>query len=256
MKTLFLLLGLAVALQAQTTKILPDCAFSVAISGAGASATGANTSTGCSVWLVSWEGPAGGGYSVTVQSAPTGSGGGAGTWATYAGSVSSGSNPSTDRFGTVALFGYVPFIRVSWNGSGTLSGRIFGWKDPGAIGSSGGSSSSSTGYGLPACTNAPLRLAISVTGTGATEVIPATSGQIIRICKIQFAGDTATGLRFVQGGGTNCGTGTTNVSGVFANTTALAFDYDGSLILSSGNAFCLSSSVASAIGGLVTYVKE
>lgn len=254
------LVALAINARCQTSavKYTPDCLFTATIDTAGtstvaANGNGDNRSIGCNLWVAVWEVGGGGSPVVTIQSAST-NGSSPGAWSTFGGSVSSGANPTTGAVGTIVLVGFQPWVRFRLqSGAGVLTGRLLGYRNPG--GGSGGSSSS-TGYGLPACFTAPQRAVVSVTGTGNTQIVGATAGQKINVCKLLFAGDVGSGLRLVEGTGTNCGTGTANISGVFANTTGFSFDFDGALQTQTGNALCLASSVASAIGGLIIYVKD
>lgn len=269
---LFLLILTTLRLQAQNTnvQINPQCVLSFQLSANGNSSSFDNRYWGCDNWAVSWEtfgaSPA---SSLTFQQAPSNAAGAsAGTFTTFSGTPLTGANPSTATLGSVTIQGYSPWVRVNVAGlSGTARGMILGCRLPCSLssGSGGGGSSSVTvtnfpniGYGLPACTSAPSRATISIAGTGSTEIIAASGSTSIKICKIQLAGNAATTLQFSQGTGTNCGTGTSNIFGGsgLPNVTNVAFDYDGGMILSASQAFCVSSSVASAISGVVTYVQN
>jgi hypothetical protein len=267
----FLFLLLTPLATGQTTvQINPQCVLSFSIAANGNSSSFNNTNWGCNNWAISYEiygaTPAG---TVTFQQAPSNSAGtAAGTFTTFSGTPLTGSNPSTATLSSITIQGYAPWVRVNASGlTGTLRGMILGCRLPCSLssGSGGGGSSSVTvtnfpniGYGLPACTSTPSRAVISLTGTGLSQVIAASGSTSIKICKIQLAGNAATTLQFSQGTGSNCATGTSNIFGGsgLPNVTNVAFDYDGGMILDASQAFCISSSVAAAISGVVTYVQN
>lgn len=263
-----LLLAVASCAIAQTSnvKVTPDCLFTGSVSGSGSSSVtaggnGDNRSLGCNFWVVVWEVTGGGSPTVTVQSATTASGVPV-SWGTFAGTVTTGANPSTDAVGTTVLTGYVPWIRTTLASGGTMTVRMFGYRYPGssAGGGGGGGGGSVTvtniGYGLPACSLSPSRAVVSIAGTGSTIVIPPSGSTVIKLCKVQILGNAATTLQFFQGTGVGCATGTGPLTGAMPNVTGVVFDYDGGMILAAGQAFCVSSSVAAALGGVVTYVQN
>jgi hypothetical protein len=263
------------AAQTSTVKVSPDCLFTGTVSGSGvtvvaANGNGDNRSIGCSSWVVVWEVTGGGSPTVTIQSAVT-VGGSPVSWVTFAGTVLVGANPSTATVGTVALSGFVPWVRVQLANGGTLSVRMFGYRNT-ASGSGGGGGGNVTvnnfpnpqntapnvAYGLPACSLAPSRQSVSISGTGALQIVGSSGTTSIKLCKVQLAANTATTIQFLQGTGVNCGTGTGAIFGGagLPNVTNVALDYDGGMILSAGQAFCISSTVAAAISGVVTYVQN
>lgn len=99
--------------------------------------------------------------------------------------------------------------------------------------------------------------AFDLTGSGNTEIVPLTGGQTIRVCHVSLAAASALDLRFTRGTGTNCGTGTANVSGLYRNITALALDPTNKAPMrsASGEALCINQSAAVNSGGIVIFAK-
>lgn len=93
--------------------------------------------------------------------------------------------------------------------------------------------------------------------SGTLEIVALTSLQTIRICHISLSSTVATNITLVYGTGTNCGTGTTSLSGAYQQVTSMALDFGatGALRPAVSNAFCVTSSVSATVGGLVTYAK-
>jgi hypothetical protein len=104
----------------------------------------------------------------------------------------------------------------------------------------------------------PNTLRVSVAATGPTEIIPLTAGQTIRVCSFSAttAGMVSLDVSFVRGTGTNCGTGTATIAGIYSTITALdLFSKDAPLTVTQGNALCLTNSAATAFTGVVIYAK-
>lgn len=101
------------------------------------------------------------------------------------------------------------------------------------------------------------QLAFDLTGSGNTEIVPLTGGQTIRVCHVSLAAASALDVRFTRGTGTNCGTGTANVSGLYRNITALALDFSNKspMLSASGEALCINQSAAVNSGGIVIFSK-
>jgi hypothetical protein len=123
-RSLVLLLG-AVLLRGS------DCSISFNLSAVGNSATMDNRNRGCVNWGLTYSATGFTGLTVTFQSAPDSSGA-AGTFVTYAGTLVSGSNPSTTITQTSSVYtGYFPWLRVNLSGlvgSGSVTGTLTGWK--------------------------------------------------------------------------------------------------------------------------------
>lgn len=99
---------------------------------------------------------------------------------------------------------------------------------------------------------------ISLSAATDAIIVPLTSGKTTKICHVYFSSDTAAGVTFRQGTGTNCGTNTVAISGAFANVTAMALDpgAEGALLTTvAARDVCLHFSTAVTAGGFVTYAQ-
>jgi hypothetical protein len=101
-----------------------------------------NRQTGLNNWILTYDQIGAGALQIVLQSAPN-VGGVPGTWVTFAGTVITGSNPSTATpSGSICIVGYQPFIRVlSVSQSALIVGLLAGFRTSGTIPASGGTSS-------------------------------------------------------------------------------------------------------------------
>lgn len=105
------------------------------------------------------------------------------------------------------------------------------------------------------CTSSAV---VNVTAAATTEIVALTAAQTIRVCSFVTTISLSGTAQFVYGTGTNCGTGTTNLTGAMALATASPVSIssgNGSLFrTASANALCLSA-VTGNVTGFVTYAK-
>ncbi len=102
----------------------------------------------------------------------------------------------------------------------------------------------------------------SVAVTAGGQLVALASGQKVYAC--QFAatlGGTNPTVTFQYGTGTNCGTGTTNLSGALApapNGTELVMGYSGSIFsTAASNALCISlGGTSPTVAGVLTFVQQ
>lgn len=100
---------------------------------------------------------------------------------------------------------------------------------------------------------------VSISTATTTEVIALVTGKPIYITSfgIHSAGTTTT--KFVYGTGTNCGTGTTDLTDVFDLTASdgmvLGNGTGMVLYVPPGNAFCVTNTAAVHVGGSVSYAQ-
>lgn len=119
-----------------------------------------------------------------------------------------------------------------------------------------GSGASGTLYGMTACNSSA---AVSV-GPGTTvELVSLTASRAVRVCAFTIDADTAASTaQFVYGTGTNCGTGTTNLTGAYALGVGQSVNVGSGLgelfKTAAGNALCLTA-VTGTIAGHVSYAK-
>jgi len=249
MKHLLLLLAAAGALFAQapsqTVKTGPDCVLSFTFTTSVTSQNLDNRYKLCNTWVVSYVSTGWATVDLTVQSAPD-SGGTPGSWGAFAGTVVSGSNPiSGATYNSAAFSGFVPWVRVTASVTGlagTIRGTVLGWASrPAPV-------LTATG-----CVN---QSSITLTGSGDTEIIAATTGRTVRICELYLAAASAEDVKLTRGTGTNCGTGTANITGLFRQVTALNINSSNGIRGSSGSAICINQSGAVNSGGVVIYALE
>lgn len=105
------------------------------------------------------------------------------------------------------------------------------------------------------CANSAV---INVTAAATTELVSLTASQVIRVCSFTITESLSGTAKFVYGTGSNCGTGTTDLTGAMAVGTNSAISQssgNGSLFrTASANALCLTA-VTGNITGFVTYAK-
>lgn len=168
--SLFILLcGLTLSqgkLHAQNpTPVPPDCVIFINNwTTAQSSSSFPNYFTACQTWTLQYTSVGFTALTLEVQSAPSATSSTAGTFVTYAGTVSTGINPNTNTSGRVSTFSNglvdIPWIRVNLSGlmgSGTVFGVLYGYKT-GYAGSGGG------GGGAVTCGTVSLELCYNNAG--------------------------------------------------------------------------------------------
>lgn len=103
----------------------------------------------------------------------------------------------------------------------------------------------------------PLSAPITfVAASGTLQIVGLTASQIIRVCHVSLASDTTTNITLIHGTGTNCAT-PTNFTGAYNGIKTLALDFgpEAALRTLASEEFCISSSAAATIGGVVSYAK-
>ncbi len=104
------------------------------------------------------------------------------------------------------------------------------------------------------CTN---QAAFNLSGAGDTQIIALSGSTTIRICHISMSTTPAENIKITRGTGSNCGSGTTDVTGLYIGVTALAFDFTPQAPLkgAASGAICVNQSNAQATGGVVIYAQ-
>lgn len=104
----------------------------------------------------------------------------------------------------------------------------------------------------------PLSAVVNVTAGATTEIVALTASQVIRVCSFAVSMSAAGTAQFVYGTGTNCGTGTTSITGAIPLATGTPLELSaglGSLFrTASANALCVAA-VTGNVVGFVSYVK-
>jgi hypothetical protein len=275
----------------------PDCARTFMFSGTNAggvtqgysnygpgvgSADGGN---GCTFWMLAVSSEGFTAYTVTVQQAPSLTGTTPGTYVTYGGTVSSGTNPitcaamcapsSAQTFLSNGTVG-VPWIRANVSGvagTGVIYGVLLGWNFANAAGGGGGGGGGSGCVGTvttPCVTGAENSSAaavtdfvcdktatIAITASGLTQIVPLSAGKSIRVCHISVSNLAASTVQVESGTGSNCAAATTAVTGVYQNVATMALDFDARAtpVITSGQALCLNYGTATTAGGVVQYAQ-
>jgi hypothetical protein len=105
-----------------------------------------------------------------------------------------------------------------------------------------------------ACTN---RAVFNLSGAGDTQIIAASGSTVVRICHISLSTTPPEDIKITQGTGVNCATGPADLTGLYKQVTALAFDFGnvGALRSSASQAICINQSLAQATGGVVIYAQ-
>lgn len=102
-------------------------------------------------------------------------------------------------------------------------------------------------------------VAISVSTATTTQLVALASGQVIHVTSLSVVAGGTGNIRFVYGTGSNCGTGTTNLTGDYplvANAgLSLGSGLGPALFVPAGNALCVTTSAAVAMGGHVTHTQ-
>lgn len=106
--------------------------------------------------------------------------------------------------------------------------------------------------------------AITALGAATTQMVAASGSTKIRVCSavLSQTGTTATNVKFVEGTGSNCGTGQTNVTGTVAafgtsvGTIALGLSPTGAITTNTGgDALCATGSAAGAVDITISYAQ-
>jgi hypothetical protein len=249
----------SLAFSQTANKVAPDCDIPFTLTGAGSSSTAAGSCAqnlqGVRFWSVIYQSNGFSGLTLTMQEAPD-SNGVPGSWSTF--TAASGTNPMTSTTGVNAdttYLDYAPWVRVTLSGlsgSGKVTGHIYGSKLPGS--GSGGSGGGGGGGGsgcvgtiatpcqigvdnngslLPALGDStgkilngayPTIAAVSLSSSGLTQIIAASSGNTTTIAHYSISFASSVSFQLEYGTGTNCGTGTTAITGVYQPLTAIAID--------------------------------
>jgi hypothetical protein len=106
-----------------------------------------------------------------------------------------------------------------------------------------------------ACPNTAV---VNVTAGSTTEIVALTASQIIRVCGFSISMSAAGTAKFVQGTGTNCGTGTGDITGAMTLATGTPWQIHGGsnsvLRAAVSNALCVVAATGNAVG-FINYAK-
>jgi len=262
---------------AQTSPTSPNPGFS-------------NLTNGCTTWNVSYANTGFSAISLTFQSAPNVSGA-AGTWVTFANpTILAGVNPNTNTTGNFTwLTGYNPWVRMilsSATGTGEVDGAVYGYRIPSA-GATGTGTQTVTGtvtanqgtagasawpvslaslpalpanqsvnvnqVGGAAASGCPNTATVSVTAGDTTQIVALSGSTNIKVCSMAISMTAAGTAQFVSGTGSNCGSGTANITGAIPLATGVPLSLAapiGGTLLSAGasNALCIAAVTGNVVG--------
>lgn len=266
MKRLFYLFALALPLAAQpTAPIQPDCFIQFnAKATAGVSASFDNRNLGCVDWTIVYTTQGFATISFEFDSAPD-SNGTPGAFVAFAGTLVSGTNPSTTTGQSLMQFsGYFPWLRLnlaSKTGTGTITANAFGFR-PIAFNTvkSQQNITQIGGLNVFACTGSgtTAQAIINLSSSGNTQIIPASGSNRTQICHISISFASAVDFKLTSGTGSNCGSGTADVTGLYKNTVAPALDFSpfSPLVSPASQAVCANISANVVGGGIVIFTQQ
>lgn len=260
----FLVSAFSLRVSAQnSTLINPDClvAFNITAQlGTGPVAGGYdNRQIGCNSWQLQYQAGGFSAVALAIQSSVD-----SGTFGTMPGTAIFGTNPltsTTTASNLIQTYGanFPAFVRVqatTATGTGTIRGVLLGWRAAGFAGTTAGGGTGTNGVVVGSgCT---LQQPINLSASGNTRIINAGGTGTIHICEISFSSTAAENIQFTEGTGTNCGTGTANVSGSYQSVQSIVLDPQVTAPISTqtpGDDFCINQSAAQVTGGLVIYAK-
>ncbi len=101
------------------------------------------------------------------------------------------------------------------------------------------------------------QVAVAVSASGNTELVPLTSGQTIYVCDVLLVAGGTVDVQLISGTGTACATGETDMTGAvpLVANTGYVHNFNGRLKTAASNALCLELSGAVSVQGTVTYRK-
>jgi len=103
---------------------------------------------------------------------------------------------------------------------------------------------------------------IAISSSGKNQIVALSGTTLIYICGYDILADGDVDLQFVYGTGSSCGTGETNISGLYplGATNGRGFVRTNAghvqIKVPSGQAFCIELSGAIAVGGYLTFVQQ
>ena len=196
-----------------------------------------------------------------------------GSFANWGGTVSTGVNPNTSSVAgiTTCTTGCAAStactVANAWlhvlitpnTFIGTIKLTVYGWKEGagGAGGGGGGGGSGCVGTQTTPCivnTFCPNTAAVSVSSSGLTQIIAAVSGKVITVCHISAGFASGVNFQLEGGTGSNCGSSTAAVTGVYQAVQGIALDVP--FTAPSGDALCINLGSGVTGGGLVVYAQQ
>lgn len=116
-----------------------------------------------------------------------------------------------------------------------------------------------TGANMEAATQGATSVAINVSTATTTQLVALASSQQIRVTGLTVVAGGTGNITFVYGTGSNCGTGTTSLSGAIPLVANVGFTMGAGLgpvlIVPASQALCITTSAAVQMSGWITYAQ-
>jgi len=204
---------------------------------------------GCTSWTVMYNSVGFTGLTLALQSAPPLTATTPGVYVNFAGTVVTGINPNTSTVGAQSTFGNgavnIAWIRLDLSGlmgAGTVTTVFYGYKASSS--GSGGVPPTAPYNPLVTC---PSRATITTSIIGSTQIVAPVPNQSITVCHISEAFVSAVNWQITSTLMAACGGGTTNITGIYQNITAIALDVP--FVLPVGRSLCIAQGGAAVAGG-------
>lgn len=97
-----------------------------------------------------------------------------------------------------------------------------------------------------------LSVPFNISSSGNVEIVGATPTVSIHICKFMFSTTAPENIKLTTGTGSDCGTGTADVTGLFMSIQSAVLPLDGTTVPFE-QALCINTSAGTDIGGQITY---
>lgn len=189
-----------------------------------------NVATGCTAWMMVVDVEGFSADSIVLQSAPMASPGVAGVYVTFAGSTTSGSNPTTTTTSSAYLAtGYYPWLRVNvttvTGTPGSINVQLFGWRSQAYLTASTGSGGAADGVTI--CGTSTF--SICTGGVGSTQLaVSVLQVASVAVTSAQFLQLNTTPITLVAAGGSG--------TCVMPNTISVFYLYGGTAyVIASGS---------------------
>lgn len=158
--------------------------------------------------------------------------------------------PGVGAWPVLAAQGSSPWVTGGPAASGAAPSGNPNWMSGLGSGATGGLL-----YPITACDSSQV---VTVSAAATTEIVALTASRSIRVCSFSASISLAGTAQWVTGTGTNCGSGTANLTGAYSIATGVTTSQGTGLgeifKTPSGNALCLSATVGN-VTGVVSYAK-
>ena len=229
----------------------------------GTSANFSNINPKYNAWTVMYNYSGAGSFSIELDCAPDATvAGGTPTPGSFAACTNTvtGTNPATTpNYGYMTFVGYTPWLRLNVTAisSGNITAAAFGFvaADPESGGGGGGSAKQNCDPSTSSLTVTTATVTLS--SSGLTQIIPATSGHKILICSAGISFASGVNFQLETGTGSNCGTSTTALTGTLQSITAITLDSTAAILTPTvSQAVCANLGSSVTGGGWVTYAVD